>query len=433
MKLFMPDIPQYAEQQHTEEMQDIISAPPSWLLQWGITLFFASLMLILGMSALIRYPDIVKTQIKINSANSPKPVVAKRSGKLIKILVREDQIINEDQALAYLESTADHQQVLDLLEELKNLQKRLYGIPDNNQGRFNTPGNLQLGEVQSPYQSFFQSYLNYKASSADGFYQKKRRYLQRELEGIRKQKDQLVSQKQLQEKEYGLAEQEYNIYQKLTENKVMAQMELKREESKLLIKKYPLQQTESSFITNSTATSAKEKEILELDNQMKEERSKFIQALNSLVSEIENWKSNYVLSSSQEGKLTFAGIIQENQFVNIGQELFYVNPGNTDFFAEMNIPQYNMGKVKLGQEVLIKLKSFPYEEYGMIRGRIGYLSDVPYRDSVFVSKVDLNHGAFSELKKPLKLKNGMTADAEIITEDATLLNRLFRSFNKMLQ
>lgn len=429
----MPTTIQPSDQQHTEEMQDIITAPPRWLLRWGITLFFSTLLLILGMSALIRYPDIVKTQLKINSANSPKPVVARRSGKLIKILTQEEQNIIEGQPLAYLESTADHQQVLDLLKSLKNVQKQVYEIHLNGLKLFYTPNDLHLGEVQDSYQSFFQSYLNYKASAFDGIYQKKREYLRRELDAISKQRVQLVLQKRLQEKEYGLAEQEYNIYQKLTEKRVMAPMELKREESKLILKKYPLQQTESNFITNSTAYSAKEKEILELDNQIQEERSEFIQALNSLVSQIESWKSNYVLSAPQSGKVAFAGIIQENQFVNTGQEIFYVDSGNTDFFAEMNIPQYNMGKVKLGQEVLIKLKSFPYEEYGMIRGRIGYLSDVPYRDSVFVSKVDLKGEAFSELKRPLKLKNGMTADAEIITEDATLLNRLFRNITKLLK
>lgn len=428
----MPIIYPQAEHQHTEEMQDIITAPPSWLLTWGITLFFIVLLLILGMAALIRYPDIVKTQLKINSANSPKPVVAKRSGKLIEILVHEDQVVTDSQALAYLESTANHTQVLDLLKDLEKLQKQFYGINYNGSELFNTPGDLKLGEVQGAYQSFFQSYLNYKASVSEGFYQRKKIYLHKELEDIRKQKVQIVTQKQIQEREYELAEQEYSSYKKLAEKRVIAPMELKREESKLLIKKYPLQQTESNFITNSTAYSVKEKEIMELDNQIQEERSKFIQALNSMVSELENWKINYILSAPQSGKIAFAGIIQQNQFVNTGQEIFYINPGNTDFFAEMNIPQYNMGKVKVGQEVLIKLKSFPYEEYGMVRGRIAYLADVPYRDSVFVSKVDLNKGAFSQLKKPLTLKNGMTADAEIITEDATLLNRLFRSVNKMI-
>jgi HlyD family secretion protein len=32
----------------------------------------------------------------------------------------------------------------------------------------------------------------------------------------------------------------------------------------------------------------------------------------------------------------------------------------------MAIPQDNMGKVKTGQEVLVKLKSYPYEEYGIL-------------------------------------------------------------------
>lgn len=428
----MPVLYPQSQETHTQEMQDIISAPPSWLLTWGITLFFVVLILIFGMTSLIRYPDIVKTQVIINSVNSPKPVVAKRSGKLIKILVQENQLIKDGQALAYLESTANHMQVLELLGNLKNLQMKFYETNTYSSELFKNPGILQLGEVQGSYQSFFQFYLNYKASLSNGFYQRKRKYLQEELNGIRRQKVQIETQKKIQEREYEIAEQEYSSYQKLAENRVIAPMELKREESKLLVKKYPLQQTESNFITNETTYSIKEKEILELNNQIQEERAIFIQALNSLVSELENWKSNYVLSASQQGKLAFAGIIQQNQFVNTGQELFYVNPGNTNFFAEMNIPQYNMGKVKVGQEVLIKLKSYPYEEYGMIRGRIRYLADIPYRDSVFVSKVELANGAFSELKRPLVLKNGMNADAEIITEDASLLKRLFRNINKMI-
>lgn len=428
----MPVLYPQSQETHTQEMQDIITAPPSWLLTWGITLFFVVLILIFVMTSLIRYPDIVKTQVIINSVNSPKPVVARRSGKLIKILVQENQLIKDGQALAYLESTANHMQVLELLGNLKNLQMKFYETNTYSSELFKNPGILQLGEVQGSYQSFFQFYLNYKASLSNGFYQRKRKYLQEELNGIRRQEVQIETQKKIQEREYEIAEQEYSAYQKLAENRVIAPMELKREESKLLVKKYPLQQTESNFITNETTYSIKEKEILELNNQIQEERAIFIQALNSLVSELENWKSNYVLSASQQGKLAFAGIIQQNQFVNSGQELFYVNSGNTNFFAEMNIPQYNMGKVKVGQEVLIKLKSYPYEEYGMIRGRIGYLADIPYRDSVFVSKVEIGNGAFSELKRPLVLKNGMTADAEIITEDASLLKRLFRNINKMI-
>lgn len=428
----MPTIYQQ-EQFHAEELQDIITTPPSWLLRWGIILFFAVIILLFGMSALIRYPDIVKTQLKINSANSPKPVITKNSGKIIRLLVRDNQEVTADQPLAYLESTASHIQVLDLLKAFKKLQQQLYTGSLNGLKFLDNPGNLQLGETQEAYQGFFQSYLAYKSAISDGFYLKKRSYLQKDLANINRQRGELQEQKKLQQKEYALAEQEYAVHQKLAEQKVVAQMELKREESKFLSKKHPLQQTEIAFITNAASSSAKEKEIMELDNQIREERSKFIHALNSLISALEIWKSKYVLSASQSGKIAFAGIIQENQFINAGDEIFYVNPGNTDFFGEMPIPQYNMGKVRAGQEVLIKLKSYPYEEYGMLRGKINYIAEVPYRDSVFVSKVNIGQTAFSGIKRSLKLKNGMTADAEIITEDVSLLNRVSRNIIKMLK
>jgi len=68
---------------HSDDMQDIITAVPSWLLRWGITLFFGILVLIISLSAMIRHPDIIKAQLKVDSPNSPKPVVSKISGKLV--------------------------------------------------------------------------------------------------------------------------------------------------------------------------------------------------------------------------------------------------------------------------------------------------------------------------------------------------------------
>lgn len=429
----MPLVHQEKESQHTEEMNEIITAPPSWLLRWGITLFFGVLLVIFGMSALIRYPDIVKTSLKINSTNSPKPVVAKSSGRITRLLTQENEIVSAGQAIAFLETTANHADVLNILEKTKRLQLSLVVGEITGLEFLENPTNLQLGETQAFYQEFYQSFVLLKSSLEGGFYLKKKAFLLKELESIKKQKIQLAAQQQIQQEDYSLAEQEYNVYEKLTRQKVMARMELKTQESKLLSKKYPLHQTEAAFISNASQAYAKEKEIMEQDNQIGEERARFTQALNSFISNLELWKSKYVLSASQSGKITYARIIEENQVVNAGDEIFYINAGNTNFFGEMTIPQYNMGKVKRGQEVLIKLKSFPYEEYGMLRGKISYMADIPYNDSVFISKVDLNKNAFSSLKLPLNLKNGMTADAEIITEDATLLSRLLRSFNSIVR
>jgi len=263
--------------EHTEEIQDIITAPPAWLVRWGIVLFFAIMVLIISLSAFIRYSEIVKASLKINSPNSPKPVVSKVSGKLVKLLVNENDEVVVDQSLAYIESTANHDKVLHLLANLKEMQFRLLRSNTINNIVFDQAANIEFGELQSAYQTFFQEYLSYKSAIDDGFYLQKKTYLQKDLIYLAQQQEQLNATKLLQQRDFELAEAEYGMHKRLVEAKVETQAEFRQAESTYLSKKYPLVQTETSLIAASTNYSAKQKEILELDNQIVESKSKFIQ------------------------------------------------------------------------------------------------------------------------------------------------------------
>lgn len=418
--------------EHQSEIHEIITSPPPWLIQWGLTLFFSLLAILIGLSALISYPDVVRTQMKIISQNTPKPIVARISGRIVKLLVADNQWAEKGSQLAYVESTGNHEQILDILEQLKNIQNEIFkNINEATSTEFiDSPGTLQLGELQSSYQVFYQSFLSYKASSVEGFYQKKRSFLIKDLEGVLQQRQYLLSQRALQEKEYELAKKQYQMHKVLFDQKVEAEFEFRAEEAKFLASQHPLQQTQSALLANSLSASLKEKEILELENQIYEARSSFLQALSSEISEIENWKSQYVLTASQNGYVVFANVLQVNTFINSGQELFYLNQANASFFGVMELPQYSLGKVKKGQDVLIKLKSFPYEEYGILLGKVATVNDVAYRDSVFLSTVNFYSG-MSSLKMQISLKDGMMADAEIITEKSSLLRRLAKSVIKI--
>nr|MBC7613844.1 hypothetical protein [Pseudopedobacter sp.] len=60
-----------------------------------------------------------------------------------------------------------------------------------------------------------------------------------------------------------------------------------------------------------------------------------------------------------------------------------------------------------------------------ISRRLTYISDAAYRDSVFIAKVSFEKFENKEMAKKIVLKNGMLADAEIITEESSLLQRFF--------
>jgi multidrug resistance efflux pump len=228
-----------------------------------------------------------------------------------------------------------------------------------------------------------------------------------------------------------LAQQNYDLAKKLFDEKAETRSEFRQAESQHLGKKAPLILTESSIISGKDNYASKQKELLELDNDIQQGKAKFLQALNSLTSNTKDWKSKYVLSAPENGRLAFQRIIQQNNDLQMGQEVFYVNPGNEHFFGDMAISQLNIDKVKIGQQVLIKLKGYPYQEFGMLRGTIKNIADVPFKDSVFLSNVVIKVRNSSDLKKTIHLKQGMTADAEIITEDATIMQRIGWSLFKL--
>jgi len=426
----MPLMPEQ-DSYNSEEIQEIITAVPSWILRRGILIILALLLSIVLLAAFIQYPDVVKTSLKINSLNSPKSAVAYQAGKLVKLLVQDNQQVVAKQPLAFIESTGRHEDVMKLFAALSHLSKWLSTSKPMIGDDFEAV-DLNLGELQSDYQSFYQSYLQFVNTKNGGLYITQKAYLERDLKHIKKLEGQIQQQEKIQELEFANAKQEYEAYSKLKSRNVISNSEFKLQENKYLSSKYPLQQTAIALLNNNSSYLAKQKEIAALDNTIREERAKFVQALNAMITETSSWLRKYVVFSPLAGKVGYAGIVQENQNVSIGQELFIINPGNTNFFGEVQIPQYNMGKIKRGQRTLIKLQSYPFEEYGIINGRVSYITDVALNDSIFIAKIDFGKFEQKNPSNPIVLKPGMQAEVEIITIESSLLQRFARNIAKIL-
>ncbi|RKE57196.1 HlyD family secretion protein [Sphingobacterium detergens] len=405
---------------YSEDMHDIVAKPPSWLLRWGLTLIFLILSAIIAISAFLRYPDIIQANFKINTLNAPKALVPKISGSIVRLFVEDRQEVKEGDVIAWLESSANHQQILDLLEKLRLLRKSQNSDQFIN---FNAPDDLDLGELQNAYQTFYESYLSYKSAFVGGVYLKQRAFLLKEMDYQKKEQKKLFDQKTIYERDYQLAKKQHNSYQILADKKVISPMEMQEQESKLLSKQQPVEQIVQTILSNDANTVTKQKELSELDNKITTERKTFLQALNSLISEAELWKKQHTITASQSGRISFASIIQEKQYVEANRPLFYIDPGNSQYFCEMYVKQNNMGKVKMGQKVLLKMSSYPFEEYGAVEGEIEKITDIPYQDSIYLSKVKLSPNKNAKII----LKTGMTGTANIVTDNSSLLQRFGRS------
>ena len=419
---------QIKDDMHSEDLQEIISKPPSWLLQRGITFIILTVFMIFGLSFFIRYPEVVTVPMKFSTSNAPKVLTSRVNGNLVRILIKDGTLVKKNTDIAYVESVADHGQVLSLLDKMKKVRSGALGLADLKD--IVTPTELELGEVQNSYHNFYLAYLSYVAINKEGIYQKRKSFIQNEVRYIDEQSQRIQEGFDLQKKELALAESEYANYLILAEKKVISQLELQQKEALLLTKRQSIPQIENTIISNLSSRLAKDKEMSEINNQVFEEEKKFYQSLNTFISDAENWKKQYVISSPSKGTLIYGDFLQENQLVKIGDELFYVNANKDDYYGEILIPQNKSSKVKVGQDVLIKVQSYSYQEYGYLRGKIDYISDIPIRDSVFFSKVILKR---SEQDSVIKLKPGILADADVITEDQSIFRRIWLNLTKSLK
>ncbi|GCC52869.1 hypothetical protein SanaruYs_31080 [Chryseotalea sanaruensis] len=424
---------EFESDNRSEAVRDYLEKMPRVIIRIGTYVIAAIFILISALTILIQYPTIVKSDFRLTSKVSIKPVIVRSNGRLEKLFVKESEVVLKGQILGWVESSANHQEILDLEKELSVISELFFRNEFNKFSENRLADFKSLGEIQMLYQEFQQHYTKVILLYSDKFYESQRNILLADLNELNKMKRTLEEQGQLFKRDSELASNEFLINQKLYNEKVITSMDIDREESKSLAKKIPLKNLEMLIINNNSLILKKQGELLDLERNLFEDTEKFKQSLNSLVSSIVAWRKEFLLVSPSNGIIHFSGILQESQYLTINSEVFYVGPSSSSFFGEINIPQNNFGKVQIGQRVIIKLHGYPYEEFGTMEGSISSIAEFSKSNKdFFYATVSLRENLRNSKVKDITLKDGMLATAEIITEDLTLAERIFYSFKKNL-
>lgn len=417
----------------SDEVQEIISYRPHWFIRRGNMIFLFVLLFLLSLTLFIQYPDIVNGSARLVALNPPKLINSKSEGKLIKLLVANEQPVKKGQHLAVIENITDYSEAMRLNDWI---EQTILLVQTNSYEKLNTnplPLLANLGELQPAYQLFQTELLLTKQTLAKGYYQQKRSALQKDIQYMATLKDNATEQKELQEEDQKLIQKEYDAYEKLAKEKVIAPLELNQYKSKLLTKKQNLKQAATQITNSDINVHSKQKEILDLQKTITDQQQKFYSSLLELKSKIEEWIQRYVLTASEDGKLMFANTLRENELVAIGQVLFYIEPPQSLYYAEVQAGQKNFGKLKKGQRVMLKVESYPSTEFGYLTGTVNYISGMPNRRDSFLLKVDLTKGLQTNYGKTILFRNNLTAQAEVITDNRKLSDRLLGQLKQIIK
>ena len=256
--------------------------------------------------------------------------------------------------------------------------------------------------------------------------------LTNDLMYLKKSYKTLLQQKELNEQDLTLSQKTFEANQSLKDDKVISDLDYRNEASKLIDKKLTLPQVSSAIITNEGQQNEKQKEIMELENTIAQQKNIFQQSLNTFKSQLEDWEKKYILIAPISGKISFPTFIQENQQLQPNQVVCYINPSNSKYYVETYIPQTNFGKVNIGQKVILRFPSYPYQEYGLVYGSVEFISKIG-TDSGYFSKIKLNNQLLTSYNKKLQYRDGLVANTEIITKDMSLLERFYYNIIKLVK
>ena len=414
----------------SDAVTEIISHRPGFMLRWGITIFFFILLMILFICWLIQYPDLVMAKAKLTSTNAPKEIVCKTDGKLIKLNAKEGQEVRPGDLLGYMESTAWHKEVIDLSDKLDTSITFLATGQTDKAAILLNQHYEHLGELQTAYQQFSTARQQFNDYLINNFYNHKKQVLENDLSVLQQMNTTIKKQQELNEKDLAVAQESYEMNKKLMEEKVISKEEYRAGQSKLLSKQQSIPQLQSAALTNMNQQADKQKELDQLEHDIQQQRITFEQAVQTLKSNVDDWKKKYLFIAPIEGKISFATFLQENQQMKTGQQFCFINPESSKYYAEMYIPQANFGKVKTGATVLLKFPSYPFQEFGSVKGQIEFISHIP-TDSGYLAKILLPSGLSTNYQKQVQYRDGLNADAEIITRPMRLLQRFYYNIVKI--
>jgi HlyD family secretion protein len=408
----------------SEEMDEILGKSPSWMLRRGVLLLFFIVLALLTGSWLFKYPDIINAPIIITSNNPPSPVVARSTGRITAFYVSDKQSVIGGQYLAVLENTSD----IESINKLKTLIAKTDSLGDSSYSiSINTSTISNLGDLQQYYLNWANAVISYKRYIELSFNAKKIKGLQEQKTLTNSYLEKLTGQNYLQSQNLRIANKQFNRDSLLSLQKAITPAELEKSEISFIGSKSAYKDSELALSNTQIQIAQFDQQILELQLNEENEQRRLINevysAFKNLRSQFNTWELANVLKSRVNGIVSVGKYWSINQNVKAGEQVMNIIPQIADKpVGKITLPMAGAGKVKVGQQVNIKLTNYPYIEYGMLRGTIRTISAVPDQGNYYV-EIELMKGLITNYNKPLPFSQEMTGNAEIITDDMRLLER----------
>lgn len=408
------------------ELDEILEKQPTWFVRFGVIIFSSIVILMLAGAYIFKYPDIISAKISIVAENIPVILYAKKEGRITHLFVTNKEKVEKEKILAIIENPADYNHVFQLKGELESFIA--INEPDT-VNWFNQ--RYKLGELQSQYSELQKRVTAYRIAIENDYFVKKIESFNSEIDSYRKLVGKHKQQSKLYEEQLSLSQKQFARDSILHLSKSISDADFEKNRKEFIDKQLLYENSKTASVNIQISIAQLEQQIIDLQSKQNENfsemKNSIQEASENLKAEINKWEQDYIIKSPIDGIVSLSGIWKNNQYVKSGERILGIVPEKeSKIMARIQLPVNGAGKVKSGQEVNIKLDNFPFMEYGTINGEITDISLIS-DNAFYIANVKLANTLITNRGNKLTYTHEMLGTAEIITENKTLLVRLFEN------
>lgn len=411
--------------ERSEEVQDIIDRMPTYWCKWVFGIMVALLSVMVVLSIYIRYPETVDGQVSITATTAPVRLVAATAGRLHP-LVANGKMVERDEVLAYIENGASYPHYLALKRFLSATDTTIEAPPTS----------LELGEMSGAYNTYLVALQHWQRMRHSPRYAMVRKSLEAQIAADQRAAQQLQRSKKYKDLMCANLQREVHRDSLLLSDQLISQEEMEHGQNNY----YAQADITASLEANRCAKQADiTRSQTEVARSQKEEEEAVEEAFtdmmakrNVLLGDLRLWEEKYLLRAPMAGKVDYLGFWRENAMVQGGVEVFSILPQRNHVVGEAHISAAGAGKVRVGQAVNVKLQDFPYDEFGLIRGKVRSISQLTNKTQTenhvietYLVQIDFPEGLITNFGHRLPLNFESKGTAEIITRPKRLYQRLF--------
>jgi hemolysin D len=336
---------------------------------------------------------------------------------------------NQAQLLAKQSQVEQARRNLDTLKTLYNLQKeeKLAKVDQVQQVLNSSKAAYKLAEVR--FQASQGKVPRYKKAYEDGVMSQER-FL--EVEQLAKENyEHLVqAQSEIAQAQSSLKEQQ-SSYQKTIQQ---AQSQIEQAELRINEEQGSYQ---SLVHTGELAQLKTEEELKQLQSQINSLHSEMAQTGSQMVS-YKIQLQQRVVRSPIDGVIFELPTTKPGAVLQPGQRIAQIAPLNSGLVLKAQMPNQHSGFLKLGMPVKTKFDAYPFQEYGIVSGKVNWISPDSKVNQTpqgnvenFELEIILNQQYIQNGNKRIQLIPGQTATAEVIIRQRRIIDFMLDPFEKL--